>query len=121
MVEVKTVRNCCYIQYIALHSHLNSQGKQQCLRATLHPELACVGLRNAPSETTSVVNVSDGLCAHVQIDMATFKKTIVIASNMHIWEVFRLMNYSAQADDNSAHEAATWQHHRQDLPSVPKA
>ena len=34
---------------------------------------------------------------------------------------FRLIKYSAQADDNSAHEAATWQHHRQDLPSDPKA
>ena len=33
----------------------------------------------------------------------------------------RLIKYSAQADDNSAPEAATWQHHRQDLPSDPKA
>ena len=35
-----------------------------------------------------------------------------------IWEVFRLVKYSAKANDNSASEAATWQLHRQGLAYV---
>ena len=84
------------------------------LAAVLRPPLL------ATAVLVATLNVME-LPGHHEDVVDSFRRLHYHSRIRLIWEVFRLIKYSAQADDNSAPEAATWQHHRQDLPSDPKA